>query len=85
MGCDVGVALEGTVGRTVLVIVGAIDEGSSDGGDEGWIVNEGTRVEGEDGIIVVTIVGMLLLVGLIERGMVGIMLDVDDGELDVEG
>ena len=33
----------------------------------------------------VTIVGMLLLVGLIERGMVGKMLDVDDGELDVEG
>ena len=35
MGCDVGVVLEGTVGSTVLVIVGAIDEGSSDGGDEG--------------------------------------------------
>ena len=85
MGCDVGVVLEGTVGRTVLVIVGAIDEGSSDGGDEGWIVNEGKRVEGEDGIIVVTIVGMLLLVGLIERGIVGKKLDVDDGELDVEG
>ena len=85
MGCDVGVVLEGTVGSTVLVIVGAIDEGSSDGGDEGWIVNEGTRVEGEDGIIVVTIVGMLLLVGLIERGIVGKKLDVDDGELDVEG
>ena len=36
VGCDVvGVALETNVGKTVLVIVGAIDEGSSDGGDEG--------------------------------------------------